>query len=259
MGRDMSVAIVGMGAVGKALLQLFPDAVEYDEPKCIGTREAVNACRYAFVCVPTPRGPDGACDTRIVEDVVDWIEADYIVIRSTVAPGTTRRLAERTGKHIVFQPEYGPAETPDHPFNNLRNIRWVILGGEREARHGVIELYQRVFNASITIHQTTPETAELCKYMENSFLALKVIFCNEFFDIAKSFEVDYHELRELWLLDPRIEPTHSFVFPDSRGFAGGCLPKDIDAIVEATRGRTGMAPMLMSTVASYNRALRNEC
>ena len=61
---DWSVAIVGAGAVGRAMQTLFPDAVIYDEPLGLGTREAVNACACAFVCVPTPSGSDGACDTR---------------------------------------------------------------------------------------------------------------------------------------------------------------------------------------------------
>src|SRR5688572_23533386 len=107
------------------MAKFFGDTVQYDPPKHIGTKEAINACDVVFVCVPTPQAADGSCDTSIVEETVGWIEAPLIVIRSTVAVGTTRRLAERTKKKIVFQPEYGPAETPDHPFNDLRNIRWI--------------------------------------------------------------------------------------------------------------------------------------
>ena len=125
------VAIVGFGAVGRGLQELFPHAVIYDEPLGIGSREEVNQCQFAFVCVPTPMAPGGACDTSIVEEVVGWIGSEVIVLRSTVSVGTTERLQEQTQKRLVFQPEYGPAETPDHPFHNLRNIRWLILGGKR--------------------------------------------------------------------------------------------------------------------------------
>src|SRR6266540_3434234 len=123
----MKVAIVGAGAVGMGMAKLFPNAVLFDEPKGVGTREVVNACDIAFVSVPTPSGPDGSCDTSIVEDVVSWLETRTIVLRSTVSVGTTRRLATTHQKDVVFQPEYGPAETPDHPFNDLRNVRWIIL------------------------------------------------------------------------------------------------------------------------------------
>src|SRR5262245_15560839 len=116
MKQVPSVAIVGLGAVGRSMLTLFPDAATYDEPLGIGTRDEVNRRDIAFVCVPTPALAGGGCDTSIVEDVVEWLECGVIVLRSTVAPGTTEALADRVGKRIVFQPEYGPGETPDHPF-----------------------------------------------------------------------------------------------------------------------------------------------
>lgn len=249
------VAIVGYGAVGRAIHGLFPDAVAYDEPKGLGTRAEVNTARYAFVCVPTPEGPGGHCDTSIVSEVVDWIAAEIIVIRSTVAVGTTDALRERTGKRIVFQPEYGPAATPDHPFNDLRRVRWAILGGDRKDTRDVAYLYQRVFNSDFVISQTDARTAELTKYMENAFLALKVAFCNEFFDIASALGVDYTELRELWLLDPRIGKSHTWVFPDNRGFGGGCLPKDLRALT-ATAAAAGARARLLEATLQVNDEIR---
>jgi UDPglucose 6-dehydrogenase len=249
-----SVAIVGFGAVGRGIKQLFPDAIPYDPPSGLGSKEAVNACSYAMVAVPTPGLPDGSADVSIVEEVVGWIECDHIVLRSTVPVGTTDRLRRETGKSIVFQPEYGPAETPDHPFNDPHKVRWVILGGERSDTVAVADLYKTVFNSDIVLHQTDARTAELTKYMENCFLALKVAFCNEFFDLAKTFGVDYNELRELWLLDPRMGRSHTFVFPTSRGFGGRCLPKDLDAMIAAAR-ELGYEAALLDAVASTNRRL----
>jgi UDPglucose 6-dehydrogenase len=253
--KQPSVAIVGYGAVGRGIAQLFPEAVAYDPPLGIGTREQVNACDYAMVAVPTPSRPDGSADLSIVEEVVGWIESDVIVLRSTVPVGTTDRLRRETGKAIVFQPEYGPASTPDHPFNDPRKIRWVILGGDRGETIRVADLYKTTFNSDIQIHQTDARTAELTKYMENCFLALKVTFCNEFYDLAGVFGVDYNELRELWLLDPRIGRSHSFVFPAERGFAGGCLPKDLRALISSARG-AGYDPTLLAQVLATNGQLR---
>lgn len=241
------VAIVGYGAVGSALHGLFPDAVVYDEPKHLYSsdprfrthdsdpretgRDAVNACDFAFICVPTPQCADGSCDTSIVEDVVGWIEAKTIVIRSTIAPGTTERLRYTTGKAIVFMPEYGPGETPDHPFNSPRAASWIILGGDRKDTQKVAQLYQSLFNSELHIGQADATTAEMVKYMENAFLAVKVAFCNEVFGIAQTVGVDYNEARELWLLDPRIGRSHTWVHPDNRGFGGRCLPKDLMALL----------------------------
>jgi UDPglucose 6-dehydrogenase len=252
--KPKSVAIVGYGAVGRGIHELFPQAVIYDEPLGMGRREEVNACQYAFVSVPTPMASDGSCDTSIVEDVVGWIESEHIILRSTVSVGTTEALVRRLGKRIIFQPEYGPAETPDHPFHNLRNIRWAILGGRREHTIPVADLYKTTFSADFVIHQTDSRTAELAKYMENCFLALKVTFCNEFYDIADAFGIDYNELRELWLMDPRINRSHTFVFPDARGYGGKCLPKDVSGMIQAVRA-TGYDAELLRSLQCVNEKM----
>lgn len=252
-----TVAVVGYGAVGKYLHQLFPEAVIYDEPLGKGDRNDVNRCEFAFIAVPTNRLPDGSGDTSIVESTVSWLKSDVIIIRSTVPVGTTERLQRETGKRIVFQPEYGPGETPDHHYNDPRRINWVILGGERRDTIAVADLYKQVFSAELLIHQTDTRTAELTKYMENCFLALKVTFCNEFYDLANHFGVDYNELRELWLLDPRIGRSHTFVMPDERGFGGKCLPKDVSAIVRSACA-AGYAPNLMLAMLEANARFRSE-
>lgn len=255
MRTEPSVAIVGVGAVGKAMRLLFPDAVVYDEPLGLGTREQVNRCRFAFVCVPTPARTSGACDTSVVEDVVRWIQSEFIVLRSTVPPGTTDRLAREYEKRIVFQPEYGPGETPDHPYADVRHIPWMILGGPRSWTVPVCDLYKQVANSGLVIQQTDATTAELAKYMENAFLAMKVAFCNEFYDLAGAAGVDYNELRELWLLDPRIGRSHTWVHPDDRGFGGKCLPKDLSALLAAA-GELDVPAVLLRAVAESNARLR---
>jgi UDPglucose 6-dehydrogenase len=250
-----SVAIVGYGAVGRYLHRLFPEAAVYDEPLGMGDRQEVNRCQFAFVAVPTNSRPDGSADTSIVDATVSWLTTDVIVIRSTVPVGTTERLKRETGKRIVFQPEYGPGETPDHHFNDPRRVNWIILGGYRDDTVAVADLYKQAFSAELVIHQSDAGTAELTKYMENSFLALKVTFCNEFYDLAQHFGVDYNELRELWLLDPRIGRSHTFVMPDDRGFGGKCLPKDVSALVQSACA-AGYAPQLMMAMIEANAHFR---
>lgn len=255
MKHPPSVAIVGYGAVGRAVAELFPGAKVYDPALGFTDRDAVNVCRFAFVCVPTPEGPGGACDVSAVEDTIAWLEAGVIVLRSTVPPGTTGALAARFRKRVVFQPEYGPGDTPGHPYRDVRTVPWVILGGPREWTRPVAGLYKRVFNSNLEIRQTDAVTAELTKYMENAFLAVKVAFCNEFYDLACRLGVDYDELRELWLLDPRVGRSHTWVHEDDRGFGGPCLPKDLRAIVELA-GRLGLAPVLLEAALRSNEGSR---
>jgi UDPglucose 6-dehydrogenase len=93
------------------------------------------------------------------------------------------------------------------------------------------------------------------KYMENSFLATKVAFVNEFYEICRSFGADWHAVREGWLLDPRIGRSHSAVFTANRGFDGKCLPKDVNAIVRAA-SEVGYRPALLAEVLASNARFR---
>ena len=251
--KERKVGIVGLGHVGGSMHELFTDAVVYDEIKEIGTREAINECDVAFVCVPTPRAADGHCDASIVEYVLNWIESGVIVLRSTVPVGFTDAWSEKTGKKIVFQPEYY-GETFAHPFADPHNRSWITLGGSEEATEKVAELYQTKFTSELFIHQVDAKTAELAKYMENCFLATKVTFCNQFFDLAKAYGINYNKLRETWLLDPRIGRSHTFVYPENRGYGGSCLPKDLSATLFQAK-EVGVETPLLQSVWDTNAAL----
>lgn len=92
----------------------------------------------------------------------------------------------------------------------------MIFGGELEVAGEVGEYFKRVLGAEARYEFVDSTTAELCKYMENAFLATKVTFCNEFYEIAKALGVNYDVLREMWLLDGRIGRSHTAVFKESR-------------------------------------------
>ncbi len=233
------VGVVGGGVVGGATQRLCgPDTVIYDpyHPEYKNNKDAINTCDVVFVSVPTPMAEDGHCDTSIVEEVVGWIEAGLIIIRSTVAPGTTDRLREQTGKHIIFQPEY-LGETVAHIFGSMAEREFVVLGGTPEDVSKAADFYKHYYNSYVRMYFSDAKTAEVCKYMENAFYAVKVTFVNEWYDIAKAHGVDFNELRELWLADTRISRDHTFVYPENRGFSGKCLPKDCNAIVYSSRQR----------------------
>lgn len=253
----MKIGIVGYGTVGKAMHQLFQDAVIYSrEAGDVGIeqrRQAINACDLVFVCVPTPMSPDGSCDLSAVREVTDWIEGPVICLKSTVPPGTINELARKTGKKICFSPEY-VGETRWHPWKDIRQAGFVIVGGEREPADVVVEAYQEVLGPEARYYVTNAVTAELTKYMENCFYATKVTFVNQFFDLATLFGVDFHELRELWLLDERVGRSHSMVTRE-RGFSGKCLPKDLSAIIAESK-KLGYVPEFLEAVQAFNEKLR---
>lgn len=224
----MRIGIVGSnGHVGSAMKKLFKNAVCYDIN--VGTKEEINTCDSVFVCVPTPANNDGSCNTEIVESVISWLNVPLIILRSTVPVGFTDEMREKYKKEIVFQPEYY-GETVDHPFANLESRQWLTFGGSPAGIHLAIKTYQTVHNSNISVYQGDARSIELAKYMENAFLATKVIFCNEMKDIAGALGANYDIAREAWLADPRIGRSHTWVYEENRGFGGSCLPKDISSI-----------------------------
>ena len=229
-------------------------------------REAVNNCDLAIICVPTPMGKEGEVDLSIIEETIEWLDTPLILIKSTIPPTTTKRLIEKTGKKIVFSPEYigegnyvvqwWKDQGYPHP-TDMKKHDFQIFGGERDATSGVLQFFKKILGPGVVYAQTDSTTAELVKYMENSWGATKVIFSNEFCKIAESFGVDYDELRELHLLDGRTEKMHTAVFKDNRGFGGKCYPKDVNGIVKASE-EAGYEPKLLKSVLSVNNDLRKD-
>src|SRR3990167_4253526 len=251
---DLKTSIIGYGTIGKAVHKLFPDSIIYS--RTFGNKREVNKTDFSFICVPTNELPNGQCDTSIVEEVVSWASPkEAFICLSTVEIGTTERLVKKTGKRIVFQPEYF-GEGIAHPLTELGNKPFVILGGKKEARNKVIELYQTVYNSNLKIYQTDSRTAEVIKYMENSWLATKVTFFNDFYDLCETFGVNYNEVREGFLHDSRVTPSHTFVYPGKRGWSGKCLPKDTAALCYLSR-KAGRPANLIEVVRGIN-TIHNE-
>jgi UDPglucose 6-dehydrogenase len=235
MEEQMKVAIIGTGVVGKAMQELFPEAVPYDEPLGLGSRSEVNGCDVAFVCVPTPGRHQAYLDTSTVEAVVEWLDAGLIVIRSTVNPGTTDALRKRYRKRIIFQPEY-LGETVAHPMADPHNRPFIILGGEPEDTRMAIEVYHHAYSAAVRIRQTDALTAEMIKLAANRAIAHKVAEVQELYDLCEAAGVDYYTVREaVYQDDPRMSAYWTFVFPDRRGFNSKCIPKDVYAVAAYAR------------------------
>ena len=251
------VGVVGGGVVGNAPRELCgADTVMYDPyvSEWSGNKNAINRCDVVLICVPTPMADDRSCNTSVVEETVAWAEAPLLIIRSTVAPGTTDRLCEKYDKSIVFQPEY-LGETTAHVFGNMAEREFVVLGGQPEAVAAAADFYTNYYNSMVRFYFCDAMTAEVCKYMENAFYAVKVTFVNEFYDIAKAHGVDFNLLREMWLADTRISRDHTFVYADNRGFCGKCLPKDCNAIVKSCEQR-GYDPKFMKACLALNEEFR---
>jgi len=204
-------------------------------------------------------------DLSYVHGTFEWLRVPLVVIKSTVPPGTTRTLAnEYPDLSIVFSPEYigeGKYHTPTHKGyphpTDMRQHEFFIFGGKRADTARAIDFFLPISGPDAKYIQTDTTTAELTKYMENSWGATKVTFANEFFEIARAFGVDYKELRELFLLDGRVERIHTAVFENKRGFGGKCFPKDVNGIV-AVSAQAGYTPELLVAVLTSNKKFGGE-
>lgn len=225
-----NVLIIGFGVVGKNLFKelynLRPDV--YD--KYNGLYDTKRDIKYdvAFICVDTPYTDEDVNDITEVKNAINDNDADIYVIKSTMLPGTTNILKAMTKKHLVFSPEYygGTQHCNNFDFN------FTILGGDKEDCFKVQQLLQDVYDARHTFHVVDAATAELAKYMENCWIATKVSFCVQFWNIAKEEGLDYETLRELFILDPRVNPSHTFVYDEHPYWSSHCLDKDVSAIVK---------------------------
>lgn len=237
--------IVGLGNIGTKIYNeykaLSPD--RYDPYKNFLEKEN-KKYKIAFICVDTPMSDDGNCDLSQVQTAINETDAEIIVLRSTVPPGCTEELKLRTKKEIVFCPEfYGATQ---HSDLNSFDFGFTILGGTKDACNKVIQALQNVYDARHRFNITDSKTAELAKYMENTMLATKVSMCIQFWELAQEFGVNYAELRELLLNDPRINRAHTFVYDDHPYWKSHCFDKDLAAIA-----RVADAP-LIKAVIDYN-------
>lgn len=241
----MKVCIIGNGWVGQAYAKMFPDAVIYDEPQGVGTREEVNQCDLALICVPTNPLPDGQLDMSIVEDVISWLETPLILCKSALQPGTIDRLVKETGKKIAVSVEMvgeGKYFIPYWKYPHAENPtyhQFLIIGGEDETARRCADVIWSKMSPDIDIHLTTAIEAEICKLMENFWGAQKVTFANMIYDICEELGANYTRVLQAWGADGRTEKMHMRVVPGKRGWGGKCYSKDIPAL--ASLDKSGFA------------------
>lgn len=239
MFKEYNVLIVGFGVVGKnlskELASLYPDindnhelknysGIPYSVMDCVGAYPP-ECYDVAFICVDTPLDDDKKLDISQVETAISENEANIYVIKSTLPLDGIERLHSRfPHKDIIYSPEYYGAT---QHCNNVV-FDFTILGGNRDTCHKVQQIMQNCYDARHTFHFTDSYTAALSKLMENAWLATVVSFCTQMFEICQNYGLNYEELRELFILDPRVNPSHTFVYENHPYWDSHCLNKDVN-------------------------------
>lgn len=243
----LNIGIVGNGFVGQAT-SLFETEntnviiYDIDPSKCKPddiTLENFILCDLIFICVPTPMEPSGKCHTSIVENIVKKLKTivdvkkTQIVIRSTVPTGTSQSL------DCFFMPEFLTEKNWKTDFQNCNT--WIFgLTKNEEKNHIFISNIQKLiknafdynkiqYNSVVFINS---DEAEMIKYFRNTFLAVKVSYCNEIEEFCRKKGIDYEKVKNIATLDHRITRNHTNVpgHDEKRGYGGTCFPKDIQSL-----------------------------
>lgn len=251
-----NVLIVGLGVTGSNVrkeLKIFnPDTYDIKNNKnnLIHIAENYN---FIFVCVDTPHTAQSYCDLSAIKDVLtQWKpylkKSGVFVLKSTVLPGTTEKLIKEFDCNIVYSPEfYGKTQHCNNYYFNF-----TILGGNKKDCCKVQQLLQHCYDGRHIFKIIDFKTAELSKYMENCYLAMKVSFCSQFFKVANDIGVKYEDLRECFILDPRINPAHTFIYRESPFWDSHCLNKDVAAFANSYNAE------LIKSVIDFNNKQKNE-
>lgn len=224
---------------------------------------AVQETELSFICVGTPSQANGNLDLtyirRICEQIGHALRAKTswhtVVIRSTILPGTTRQiiipiLEEQSGKKagtdfgVCNNPEFLREGSAVRDFNCPPQT----VVGELDRTSGeILAALSAKFDAPLI--RTDLETAEMIKYVDNSWHALKIGFANEIGNVCKSFSIDAYEVMNIFCLDTKLNISAAYLLPGF-AFGGSCLPKDLRALVYAAKTRDLELPILTSILPS---------
>ena len=243
----MKIGVVGNGFVGGAVRNGFSSNVGcdaevkvYDKNPTKSTHsllEVVNDSDFVFISVPTPSFEDGKINLQILDDCLRDISSmstkqdTIFLIRSTIVPGTTRKLQNKYNTlNLVFNPEFLTERSANFDFINQSRF---IVGGSIKNVEKVSSLFRWRFGETVSIIETDYESAEMVKYMTNTFLATKISFLNDMKILSEAVDAEWYDVLEGFIRDGRVGHTHLNVpgHDGKFGFGGSCFPKDIQAII----------------------------
>lgn len=232
--------------------------------------EGLAGSDMVWICVGTPSGPNGEIDFSAVDTVIGQVgrtlrdsqDRPLVVLRSTCLPGTTSNrviplLEEASGLtvgkdiHVVFHPEFLREGTAVEDFDNPPKI---VVG---EANPGAGDLLLSVYEKyDAPCFRLELAEAEMVKYCDNFFHALKITFANEVAAVAKSVGVDARRVAEVYCADTKLNISPCYLRPGF-AFGGSCLPKDLRAILRFASLKSLRLPMLQGVLESNDVQIDN--
>ena len=263
----MKLGIVGHGFVGTAVDHGFTKDVQkfIVDPKHNSTNTIEDLIAFrpdaTFVAVPTPQLESGECNTEILETVMQQLNNSkglLVIVKSTVPGYKLEKIKEEcTNLRIVYNPEF---LTEKNYINDFVNPPMHVFGGVNADTDLVEKLYKgHSVCKEATVFKTDMVTASMVKYCINSFLATKVTFMNEMYDVLKAARgTDWQTFTKIIAHDPRMGNTHLKVPGNDgqRGYAGSCFPKDTNALAWFAREILNTPFTQLETSIKINDTLR---
>ena len=234
--KKFKVGIIGNGFVGEAISFAFSSVSDLyvhdiNPLRSLDDLQSVHNCDYVFICVPTPMFQDGSQDLSYVESTFEKATSKPVyILKSTVLPGTTEELSKKYSNiKIIFSPEF---LTEKNSKKDIMNPSRIILGGKLNLIESVKKIYELQFNSEKII-LTDSKTAELTKYMNNTFFATKVSIMNEFKLLCDKIGANWEDALKGFVSDGRIGDSHLNVpgHDGKLGYGGTCFPKDVNALL----------------------------
>lgn len=238
--RQEKIGIIGLGYVGNAIRESMEGStlslVLLDPAKQLtSTYKELAECSGIFICVPSPQNSDGSCDTSILDYVLEHLDKvkykGVIISKCTVPPDVYETLNSRY-PNLVHVPEFLTAANATLDY--LQG-KFAFIGGSVGAYQREAERLIKMGQGSLeNIHYCTIGEAALAKYALNSFMATKVVFMNELYNLSQALGINYDKVASMIRVDPRIGKSHMQVpGPDGVfGFGGACFPKDTSALLK---------------------------
>ena len=256
---NLRLAVAGGGMVGGALLRYLQangqDARLYDPPKGLSDVSILGDADIIFLAVPTPYYLDGpGFDDSYLREAIEAIPVPgkTIVIKSTIMPGTTETMQREYPQHaFLFNPEFLTEANADHDmaFPTRQLMGYTAQSQDRA------ELALSLLPVAPYMKVMPAVEAELVKYFGNAFLAMRVAFANQMYDICKAMNVDYNIVKDAAAADPRIGSSHLDVTHGGyRGYGGKCLPKDTRSLIQLARA-LDIEPSVLVAAEAYNNEL----
>lgn len=234
----------------------------------VSAADAVRSTDVAFLCVGTPSQSNGDLDLTYLRRVCEEIgtelkekdKAFTVVVRSTVLPGTLREvviptLETTSGKRLGE--DFGVCNNPEFLREGTAVADYyqppkIVIGASDDKARAVLGEIVSSIDAQV-IHTTT-DVAELVKYSDNAWHAVKVAFANEMGTLSKAHGIDGYELMNVFCADQKLNLSPYYLKPGF-AFGGSCLPKDVRALDYIGRSLDLDLPLLRSVLRSNKRHL----